>query len=347
MTVAGLLAFAVARSLSFPLHGLWAVLTAIVVTQASIGGSLRATTEYILGTLGGAIYAAAVGLLIPHATALAQAGDLTLAVAPLAFAAAINPMFRVAPFSAVLVLLISGELGGSPVQSALTRVLEVGVGGAVAVAVSVLVLPERAHSLGLEEAARILKQMAEIFPRLVAGFSHGMSSAELSRLQGDLGRSVTAFQGLVAEARRERILSLTPVLDPAPLSRTLLRIRHDFVILGRAAGEPLSPAIEERLNPPLLGVSEKGRELLLGTSAALVEGRRPPPLEPMEIAFKDYENELGLLRKDGLPRGLSTAQVERLFAMGFAFEQLRQNFLDLSRWLHEYAEGVGDKVRQF
>jgi len=45
MTVAALLAFAVAQAWNIPLHGLWAVLTAVVVTQISFGGSLRATAE--------------------------------------------------------------------------------------------------------------------------------------------------------------------------------------------------------------------------------------------------------------------------------------------------------------
>src|SRR5262245_49035567 len=40
MTAAALLAFALARVVTIPLHGLWAVLTAVVVTQLSIGGSL-------------------------------------------------------------------------------------------------------------------------------------------------------------------------------------------------------------------------------------------------------------------------------------------------------------------
>ncbi len=50
MTVAGLLALAVVEPFPFPLHGLWTVLTAVVVTQASVGGSLRATIEYMIGT---------------------------------------------------------------------------------------------------------------------------------------------------------------------------------------------------------------------------------------------------------------------------------------------------------
>src|SRR6516225_4620233 len=85
MTGAGLLALVVAQSLALPLHGLWVVLTAVVVTQMSVGGSLRATVEYIIGTLGGAIYAAAIGVIVPHAGTVAQGGVLALTIAPLAF----------------------------------------------------------------------------------------------------------------------------------------------------------------------------------------------------------------------------------------------------------------------
>ena len=118
MTVAALLAFALAQVWNIPLHGLWAVLTAVVLTQISVGGSLHATTEYVLGTMGGAVYAAAIAVLIPHTTELALAGVLALTIAPLAFAAAVSPSFRVAPFTAAIVLLIwrparrrSGQIG--------------------------------------------------------------------------------------------------------------------------------------------------------------------------------------------------------------------------------------------
>jgi len=117
------------------------LLTAVVVTQMSVGGSLHATTEYVLGTIGGAIYAAAIGVLIPHPTTLALAGVLALTIAPLAFAAAVNPSFRSAPFTGAIVLLIAGQVGEGPIESALYRLLEVALGGGVAVVVSLLVLP--------------------------------------------------------------------------------------------------------------------------------------------------------------------------------------------------------------
>jgi len=195
-TASGLLAFAIGQKFAFPLNGLWAVLTAIVVTQASLATSVQATLEYITGTLAGAVYAAAIGVLVPHATVVGQALVLTLAIAPLAFAAAISPSFRVAPFSAVLVLLIGSEIGVSPVQSALMRVLEVAIGGGVAVAVSLFVLPVRARALGLREATGILQQMADILPRLLAEFTQrgDARDPEIARLQSDLGKSVGAFR---------------------------------------------------------------------------------------------------------------------------------------------------------
>ena len=60
MTVAALLAFALAQLWTVPLNGLWAVLTAVVVTHVSLRSSLHATIEYVMGTIGGAVYAAAI-----------------------------------------------------------------------------------------------------------------------------------------------------------------------------------------------------------------------------------------------------------------------------------------------
>ena len=341
MTVAGLLALAVVEPFPFPLHGLWTVLTAVVVTQASVGGSLRATIEYMIGTLGGAIYAAALGVLIPHTTAAAQALVLALAIAPLALVAGINPSFRVAPFSAVLVLLIGGDLGVNPIVSAVTRVSEVALGGVVAIAVSMLVFPERAHRMGLEAAARILRQMADVVEKLVSGFTQNLDPAEIGGLQGDLGRWVTELQGIMAEERRERMVSFARRTDPAPLARTVLRLRHDLVILGRTATAPLPGALAERLDPLLRRAGEAASAFLRGSANALEQGRAPPSLGPVEAALQAYESEVASLRSEGLTRALSTTEVERLFTIGFGLEQLRQNFADLARCVREFAAGAG------
>jgi hypothetical protein len=343
MTAAGLVALLIARSLVLPLRGVWVVLTAVVVTQMSVGGSLRATIEYIIGTLGGAVYAAVIGVLVPHTGAIAQGGVLALTIAPLAFAAAINPNFRVAPFSAVLVLLLSGQLGEGPVESAFTRFLEVALGGAIAIVVSLLVFSQRAHSLGAETAAQILQRMAQGFPELLAGFTQRLDANKIRLLQDDLGRSVIGLQEIAAEAKRERLVAVGSEPDPAPLSRTLLRLRHDFVIIGRAV-TPFPSDIEQRLNPLLSRVGQDVSEFLDGSAAALIQRRNPPSLQPAETSLNAYGLAINSLRNEGLTRALSNSEVERLFALSFAFEQLHHDLIDLARCVREWTGRVGEKA---
>jgi uncharacterized membrane protein YgaE (UPF0421/DUF939 family) len=107
---------------------LWAVLTAVIVTQMSVGRSLKTTFDYLVGTLGGAIYGGAVGLLIPHSNEIALLAVLAIAVAPLALLAAINPRFSVAPITAIIVLLVPMMTHATQIASALDRVLEVALG---------------------------------------------------------------------------------------------------------------------------------------------------------------------------------------------------------------------------
>src|ERR1700743_2627408 len=127
VTVAAMGALVIALALGLKLP-LWAVLTSIIVTQMSVGRSLKATRDYLVGTLGGAIYGGAVAVLIPHSGEVTLLVVLVLAVAPLAFVAAINPSLNVATVTAIIVLLLPAMNHGDPLDSAIDRVLEVTVG---------------------------------------------------------------------------------------------------------------------------------------------------------------------------------------------------------------------------
>lgn len=343
LTLAGLLAFGLAHFGDFPLHGLWAVLTAVVVTQMSVGGSLQATAEYVVGTLGGAIYATVIGLLLPHETLPALTLVLALSIAPLALVAAINSKFRVAPFTAVLVLFLSNEFHQGPIASASYRVVEVLLGGLCAILVSVLILPERAHARALEAAARILDRFADVLPALLVGLNRSLDVEAMHRLQDDLGEALSNFQTLAAEVKSERLTAFVPEPDHASLSRTLLRLRHDLVIIGRAAGEPLPQSFAARLDPLLDRIAQRTCEDLRDSSAALSARRLPPPRAELDAAYDDYAKEFAALRKEGLTRTLSALEVERIFALGFALEQLHRDLGDLQRCVAESAKAPKPK----
>ena len=337
VTIAALVALALARLLQLPLP-LWAVLTAVIVTQMSVGRSLMATFDYLVGTLGGAIYGGAIGVLIPHASEIALLAVLALAVTPLAFIAAINPRFSVAPITAIIVLLIPTMTHATPFASALDRVIEVALGGVTGLVVSFLLLPASAHPRVVRAAARTLDEMAGALGELLAGLTQGLDVEALHRIQDGIGQALVHMNVVGAEAERERSTRLlTAGPDTGPLLRTLLRLRHDLVIIGRAATIPLPEAFTSRLEAPLAQIGSAFAGYFRGSGAALRAGASPPPLDAAEAALDVYAAEIAALRSEGLTRSLPGDEAERFFALGFALEQMHSNFKDLERCVAERA----------
>ena len=337
VAVAALLSLALAQFFKLPLP-LWAVLTAVVVTQMSVGQSLKATTDYIAGTLGGALYGGAIAVFIPHSTDIALIAVLGLAVAPLALVAAINPSLNAAPVTAIIVLLIPPNTYASPIDSIFDRLLEVGLGGATGLFVSLLLLPSSAHRLVAETAAQTLDRMARALGGLLAGLTHGLDIDSLHRIQDGIGQALVELQAEGAEAERERSAHLAFGAETGPLLRTLLRLRHDIVMIGRAAIVPLPDAFRTRLEGPLAQIASAFIDYLHASGAALLARGAPPSFEAVETALDAYSADIAALRSEGLTRDLSGDAAERLFAIGFALEQMHQNFKDLARCVSEWAE---------
>jgi uncharacterized membrane protein YccC len=337
VTVAALSATALAQLLSVP-QVLWAVLTAILLTQLSVGGSLKAAIDYFVGTLGGAFYSGALAALAPHPSNIAAFALLGVAIAPLALLAAINPSFRVAPVTAVMVQLAPAITHMGPIESAFYRVLEVGLGGITALLVSFLVLPARAYGLSIEAAARMLDQLAKAFPELLAGFTKTLDRPTIQAIQTELGQTFAQADAVAGEARRERIAQFAAEPDLAPLLRALLKLRHDLIMIGRAARAPLPEAFQTRLASPLARIGEDVAAFLSESSAALAARRAPPRIGKVEAAFARHQLAVAALRREGLTRDLSVEAVEHIFALGFALEQMRRNLSDLERCLSEFAQ---------
>jgi len=335
VTVAALLSLALAQALNLPLP-LWAVLTAVVVTQMSVGLSLQATFDYLAGTLGGAVYGGAVALLFPHANEVTLLAVLALALAPLALIATIVPSLKVAPITAIIVLLLPSMTHASSTASAIDRVLEVALGGATGLVVSFVLLPASAYGLAIEAAARTLERMARALGELLAGATRGLDADQLHRIQDGIGHSLVRLSTVCAEAERERSARLAAAPDTGPLQRTLLRLRHDLVMIGRAAIMPLPDALSQRLDAPLAQVAAAASDYLRGSSAALLARRVPPAFDAVELALDRYVGEVAALRREGVTRGLPGETAQSFFSLGFALEQMRQNLKDLDRCVTEW-----------
>ena len=339
VTTAALLSLLLSLALHLPLP-LWTMLTAVLLTQLSFGRSLKAAIDYVVGTLGGALYGGAVVTLIPQPNEMALAAVLVVAVAPPAVFGAINPRFNVATVTSVMLVMLPGMTHTSPIESAAFRVIEVAVGALTALAVSFLVLPARAHSLAIESAARMLDLAARSLSDLFAGFVKARDAAAMARIHDSIGQALLRLNTVAAEARHEQIGFRDTASDLGPLLRTLLRLRHDFVMIGRAAAVPLPETIQKRLEAPLVRVAETATDYLRHSGEALVARRGPAPLSAAEAALGGCAEAFAAIRHERLTVGLPVDTVERIFALGFALEQVRHNFHDLERCVAEAARGT-------
>src|SRR4030081_79040 len=298
VTVAAAGAYAIATALNLMLP-LWAVLTSLIVTQMSVGRSLEATRDYMFGTVGGAIYGGAVAVLIPHSGEAALLALLVLAVAPLAFIAAINPSLNAATVTAVIVLLVPSMSHVNPLDSAVDRVLEVTVGAVTGLLVSFFVLPSRAHNQIRVSAAGSLELIAAALSELLAGLTRGRDNDALHRIQDGIGTALVGLNATGAEAERERALHLSSGPDTGPLLRTILRLRHDVVMIGRATVVPLPSDLQARLAAPLSDVSKAIVLYMRAVAAALRAGAGAPAIAPVHAALQLYASEVASVRGEG------------------------------------------------
>jgi uncharacterized membrane protein YccC len=336
VTVAALSALALAQALHLRLP-LWAVLTSLIVTQMSLGRSLKVAGDYLMGTLAGVAYGGALAILIPHENVYALFAVLALAVAPLAFIAAFRTNFNVLPITAIIVLLVPTLQHVSPAESAFDRVLEVVVGGLTGFIVSFLVFPSRAHEQTTEAAAATFELVAAALKQMIAHHTGG-ERPDIREINDELASFINKLNATGAEAEHERTARLTAGPDTGPLLRTSLRLRHDIVILGRAVGCELPESAQGRLKPPLEHISKAGSDFLCASAAALRSRGAPPPLDDVESAFHAYTEEFGAVRHDGLTRDMTSEAAERFFALGFVLEQMREHLEEVHRVVREWAK---------
>ncbi|WP_162916446.1 FUSC family protein [Dongia deserti] len=336
VTSAAILAFALAKLLGFA-HGYWAVITAIIVMQTSVGGSLKAALDRLLGTMAGALYGAAIAIAIPHATTAALAAAMVAAILPLALLAGIKPGFKAAPITAFIVLVPLSGQEVAPLTYALDRILEITIGSLVGLATSLIILPARAHQMLAQVAARAASLNADLMAALFEGLIGDAGRPGLRAQHAAIRKALVQAENAAEEALRERKSYLTDSPDPEPLVRTLYRLRHDLVMVGRAATRPLPAVLASRLAPKLVGVRDAGSDLLRAMAEALRTHHAAPSLERFETALRDYVTEMDAVWKDSATQVLAAEDAGRIFALRFALEQMIQDCRDLTNRINEFA----------
>lgn len=205
----------------------WAVITAIVVMQGSLGGTLAASVDRLLATLTGAL-AGAVGLLFALHGPMPRVAAFLLVLVPTALLANARPNFRLAPITATIVVLAAPRESG--VLFAVARIAEIALGCLIGGLTAQFVLPDRARRAIETNAVTILGALG----RLAEAHLSGGDPALIDGLNDQVNRGLNAIATAATEESRERALHLRTGPPAAPMLRTLRRVRSDVAILGRA-----------------------------------------------------------------------------------------------------------------
>ncbi len=363
-TIAALLAYGIAYALDLP-KGYWAVLSAILVVQSSLGASVAVALDRGLGTVAGGIIGVALAMIAGPSQNLTV---LLLAVGTLATAllAAYRPSFKLAPVTVVVVML-ADPTHAQPLISGLQRVFEIALGGVVGILCALLVFPTRAMFLLFPHAADAIDASAALLEEGGRGLLDGtLDPAQVDRLNAKARATLRAADVRVAEARRERAGRLSSSADATPVVRLCRRLWHSVIILMRVADQPLpatlSDPVRASLQAAVAALATECRDLAesLRTGAPL----RPVPVgdplaggpvpggavqgevagEPLPAgtvgslslaavaaleAEMDRAGAAGLLRGDG-------ASLTRLYTAVSACAQVQENLSELQTQLQAY-----------
>lgn len=312
-------AFAVSTLLNLP-QGYWAVFTAVIVVQTSIGGTITASLERMAGTVVGGLVGVA-GAYLRASTILEEGLVLSAAVALLAFAAAVQPKLKVAPITAAIVLVGGGATHMSPMLAAFWRVAEILLGSVVGLAATLFVFPARARKAVAERLRGATAALADILDIHARDLSGPEAGEDIRRAHKASRKQLAGVEQAIAEAARENASGLGDARVSDALLQTLLRVRSDTAMVGRALASPLPPTVAAPLAPPaqalLTAIALQLRRCCDAPGHIAAPAHKA--LNPQRAAF---EHAVEQVRRAKLTTDMTFDAVARVFGLVFALESL-------------------------
>jgi hypothetical protein len=339
VTIATGAAYAAYKALNLQ-QGYWAVFTVLIVIQGSIGGTLGAASDRMIGTLAGALlggFAAAF-----HTGTLLGQGSALLAVTGIAvIGAALYPQLRIAPVTAAIMLL--SQPPDVAVQDfVIDRVIEIALGGAIGVLATVFILPARSHEIILERAVAVLRRIQRLLLAQADAMARGEAIAP-STEHPALRQALATVEQALKEADRERASRLADHTIPPSIPRTLWRIRNDLVLVDNTLGSPLPESVAASLAPATAALL-RSQAVLAERCINGLDTRKPISRDDVEESYFAFTRTFHELRQTGAIRPLDFEDAGRIFGLAFALERLHRDFNDLTDRIGEITAGKAERT---
>ncbi len=268
LALAVVAAYGLSSALGLP-ENFWAVMSALIVVRPTTGSTLGAGWDRVRGALFGTLLGLAGAWF--HYSAIGTDAVTLAIVTVIAFASALVPALRSAPLSALIVLTAGSIAGHSALEVAELRAVEIAIGVACGMAVSLLAFV--AHARAAFDAAcaswlvaaardtrealtRVDVENPEVRERRTEATREALRELAVLAIGADREDRLMRF------ARRARMVELP--LRKAQ-ARLMGRVSSDLVALLRVivnAPEPIGPAERRIVADAVCRALESAAELL-------------------------------------------------------------------------------------
>jgi uncharacterized membrane protein YccC len=316
-------------------QGYWAVFTVLVVMQGSIGSTLGAALDRLIGTLIGAALGG-IGLAFHSGNPVQLCVILVVVTGIGGFVAAVRPQLRIAPVTAAIMLLTAPP--GLPVQAFVAdRIVEIGLGGLIGVLAALLILPARSRDLVVERTVVVLERIGTMLDEQAEALETG-TALPTSPNHRALRNALGAVEAAMKDADRERASRLANHGIPSAVPRTLWRVRNDLTQIGRAIDEALPGNAAAGL-AAAAATSLRAEGALARRCATALTAVSTVDRGTVVAGQARFAESFDAFRRDSDAQTLDFDQSGRIFGLAFAIGRLHRDLLDLAKRIDEIAGG--------
>ena len=309
----------------------WSVFSAIFVLQASVGGTISTAIDRVLGALIGMV----VGLVC-----LATIGfgewrtlvSLAVSVGIMAMISGYRPRYSYG-LVAVAMLVVAPDF--EMVEGALLRAAAIALGSVCGAVAGAVIMPVHAHQRARYHLGLAVGYCGDLLNASM-GRARSGEEADLVSIHESVAGELKKAQEMMDQSRKRAEANGRPTRNRR-VHRELDRLWYTLALADRASSRPLEQdlmahldtASDEAMKTCCRYLHEFGRAYAENTDLPQAEGLNGP-LTALLDAVRDLRSQRATLDRD-------LADVERLFTLSFAWEQVAENI----RTLAEAAEKEG------
>jgi len=325
--LAGLITYAIYIGWHLP-QGYWAVFTALVVAQVTLGASWKPALYRTIGSTAGALAAMLLMVLFGLGT-YRIAIELFLLASLFGFLTVRHPSFSAAGFTAAIVLVL-GRIEGTPFHIGWLRVLYTLIGSVVAFLVAALIWPVRAREVLRQKIANILEGAGALYRAVTAAALEGIDNEDEVRL---LDRKLHELRRGITQQMDEARSELTFSRFNEGAFQQLVELGDQIRRRLTAMAEDSSLYVHARVEPGVVPSLPRLAHITAENFSALAQAVRKPgqPLNwaPLNAAIRDLDSDLAHLRAHRITSPFALDRMLPFWALVFNLREVAHDLKQL------------------